>query len=66
MIGGLIHLEQLLTICSGSALSDNLLVDVGISQYQYNVGQQLLSVGIVVLEVREEKKRHADLGELQY
>lgn len=59
-------MEQLLTICSGSALSDNLLVDVGISQYQYNVGQQLLSVGIVVLEVREEKKRHADLGELQY
>jgi hypothetical protein len=36
----------------GNALTDNFLEDVGISQDQFNVGQQLLYVGIVVLEVR--------------
>lgn len=35
----------------GNALTDNFLEDVGISQASYNVGQQLLSVGIVLLEV---------------
>lgn len=38
-------------VSSGNALTDNFLVDVGISQYQFNVGQQLLSLGIVLLEV---------------
>jgi hypothetical protein len=36
---------------SGNALTDFFLQDVGITQNQYNVGQQLLSLGIVVLEV---------------
>ncbi|CAK7236665.1 hypothetical protein SCUCBS95973_009685 [Sporothrix curviconia] len=35
----------------GNALTDDFLVDVGITQYQYNVGQQLLSLGIVLLEI---------------
>ncbi|CAK7221697.1 hypothetical protein SEUCBS140593_004654 [Sporothrix eucalyptigena] len=35
----------------GNALTDNFLVDVGITQYQFNVGQQLLSLGIVLLEI---------------
>ena len=37
----------------GNALTDNFLKDVGISQANYNVGQQLLSVGIVLLEVSQ-------------
>ncbi|KAK8194883.1 alternative sulfate transporter [Phyllosticta capitalensis] len=35
----------------GNALTDYFLEDVGITQFQYNVGQQLLSVGIVALEI---------------
>ncbi|KJR89056.1 transporter [Sporothrix schenckii 1099-18] len=35
----------------GNALTDNFLKDVGITQYQFNVGQQLLSLGIVLLEI---------------
>ncbi|OKL57205.1 hypothetical protein UA08_07359 [Talaromyces atroroseus] len=35
---------------SGNALTDYFLADVGITQNQYNVGQQLLSVGIVIWE----------------
>lgn len=35
----------------GNAVTDNFMEDVGISQAQYNVGQQLLSAGIVVLEI---------------
>ncbi|KAL1984909.1 hypothetical protein VTN96DRAFT_8568 [Rasamsonia emersonii] len=35
----------------GNALTDFFLRDVGITQDQYNVGQQLLSLGIVVLEI---------------
>ncbi|KAK7519667.1 alternative sulfate transporter [Phyllosticta citriasiana] len=35
----------------GNALTDYFLEDVGITQFQYNVGQQLLSVGIVLLEI---------------
>ncbi|KAL0931547.1 alternative sulfate transporter [Colletotrichum truncatum] len=34
----------------GNALTDYFLRDVGISQNQFNVGQQLLSAGIVILE----------------
>ncbi|KAK8215909.1 alternative sulfate transporter [Phyllosticta capitalensis] len=34
----------------GNAQTDNFLEDVGITQYQYNTGQQLLSAGIVILE----------------
>lgn len=37
---------------SGNALTDFFLRDVHITQNQYNIGQQLLSLGIVVLEVR--------------
>lgn len=36
---------------SGNALTNNFLKDVGITQDQFNVGQQLLSVGIVLLEI---------------
>ncbi|GME64851.1 putative alternative sulfate transporter protein [Neofusicoccum parvum] len=35
----------------GNAVTDNFMEDVGITQAQYNVGQQLLSAGIVVLEI---------------
>ncbi|KAL1302327.1 hypothetical protein AAFC00_002737 [Neodothiora populina] len=35
----------------GNALTDNFLKDTGITQYQYNIGQQLLSAGIVILEI---------------
>ncbi|KAF2237340.1 alternative sulfate transporter [Viridothelium virens] len=35
----------------GNALTDFFLKDVGITQDQFNVGQQLLWVGIVVLEI---------------
>ena len=42
-----------LTLCdsSGNALTDFFFRDVGITQNQFNVGQQLLSLGIVLLEV---------------
>ncbi len=36
---------------SGNAVTDGFMEDVGITQSQYNVGQQLLFIGIVVLEV---------------
>lgn len=36
----------------GNALTDFFMQDVGITQNQFNVGQQLLSLGIVLLEVR--------------
>lgn len=32
-------------------MTDFFLRDVGITQFQFNVGQQLLSAGIVILEV---------------
>jgi hypothetical protein len=35
----------------GNALTDFFFRDVGITQNQFNVGQQLLSLGIVLLEV---------------
>ncbi|KAL2125017.1 hypothetical protein VTJ04DRAFT_1382 [Mycothermus thermophilus] len=35
----------------GNALTDFFLQEVGITQYQFNVGQQLLSAGIVLLEI---------------
>jgi hypothetical protein len=40
-----------LTARSGNTLTDYFLKDVGITQSQYNVGQQMLSLGIVLLEV---------------
>ena len=46
-----------LTISSGNTLTDNFLKDVGITQFQYNVGQQLLSLGIVLLEVSSYRHR---------
>lgn len=39
------------TLTSGNALTDFFLQEVGITQYQFNVGQQLLSAGIVLLEI---------------
>lgn len=42
--------DRILTI-SGNALTDFFLQDVGITQFQFNIGQQLLSAGIVLLEV---------------
>jgi Major Facilitator Superfamily. len=38
-------------MCSGNAMTDFFLQEVGITQYQFNIGQQLLSAGIVLLEV---------------
>ncbi|KAK3300565.1 major facilitator superfamily domain-containing protein [Chaetomium fimeti] len=35
----------------GNALTDYFLQDVGITQFQFNIGQQLLSAGIVLLEI---------------
>ncbi|KAF4973355.1 hypothetical protein FSARC_333 [Fusarium sarcochroum] len=35
----------------GNALTDNFFQDVGITQNQFNVGQQLLSLGIILLEI---------------
>lgn len=35
----------------GNALTDFFLADVGITQFQFNIGQQLLSLGIVLLEL---------------
>uniref|UniRef100_A0A8H7N2U3 Major facilitator superfamily (MFS) profile domain-containing protein n=1 Tax=Bionectria ochroleuca TaxID=29856 RepID=A0A8H7N2U3_BIOOC len=34
-----------------NALTDGFLKDVGITQDQFNIGQQLLSVGIIIIEV---------------
>jgi hypothetical protein len=34
-----------------NALTDNFLRDVGITQNEFNVGQQMLSLGIVLFEV---------------
>lgn len=39
---------------SGNALTDFFMKDVGITQFQFNIGQQLLSAGIVILEVCAE------------
>lgn len=36
---------------SGSALTDGFTFDIGITQNQYNTGNTLMSVGIVILEV---------------
>ncbi len=38
---------------SGNALTDFFFRDVGTTQNQFNVGQQLLSLGIVLFEVKE-------------
>ncbi|KAK4231150.1 hypothetical protein QBC38DRAFT_259693 [Podospora fimiseda] len=35
----------------GNAMTDFFLRDVGITQFQFNIGQQLLSAGIVILEI---------------
>ncbi|EAQ93102.1 hypothetical protein CHGG_01337 [Chaetomium globosum CBS 148.51] len=42
--------EEKALVRSGNALTDFFLQDVGITQFQFNVGQQLLSAGIVLLE----------------
>jgi len=44
---------------SGNALTDFFLNDVGITQNQFNFGQQLLALGIILLEVRESRKNGA-------
>jgi hypothetical protein len=36
---------------SGNALTDFFTFDIGISLNQFNIGQLLLSLGIVILEV---------------
>ncbi|KAG9497537.1 hypothetical protein J7337_010398 [Fusarium musae] len=43
--------EEKALVRNGNALTDNFLGDVGISQNWFNVGQQLLNAGIVLLEV---------------
>lgn len=42
---------QLDRVNAGNALTDNFLQEVGISQNSFNVGIQLLNVGIIVLEI---------------
>lgn len=42
---------MLITYGSGNALTDFFFKDTGITQNQFNIGQQLLSLGIVLLEV---------------
>jgi hypothetical protein len=44
-------LTMKLTSDSGNALTDFFLQDVGITQDQFKLGQQLLSLGIDLLEV---------------
>jgi len=46
---------------SGNALTDNFLQDVGITQNWFNVGQQLLNAGIVLLEVRPSSLQDWDI-----
>jgi hypothetical protein len=41
----------------GNALTEFFLRDVAITQNQFNVGQQLLSAGIVLLEVNASRAR---------
>lgn len=36
---------------AGNALTDGFLVDIGVSQDTFNVGQQLLNTGIIILEI---------------
>ncbi|KAJ4248369.1 hypothetical protein NW762_012699 [Fusarium torreyae] len=43
--------EENKLVRNGNALTDNFFQDVGITQNQFNVGQQLLSLGIILLEV---------------
>ncbi|EON96521.1 putative alternative sulfate transporter protein [Phaeoacremonium minimum UCRPA7] len=43
--------EEKALVRNGNALTDYFLKDVGITQNQFNVGQQLLSAGIVILEI---------------
>ncbi|KAG4281291.1 alternative sulfate transporter [Fusarium proliferatum] len=43
--------EEKALVRNGNALTDNFLHDVGISQNWFNVGQQLLNAGIVLLEI---------------
>ena len=42
---------------SGNALTDFFFRDVSITQDQFNIGQQLLSLGIVLLEVSDDDPR---------
>lgn len=34
-----------------NAITDNFMEDIGINQDQFNVGQQMLSLGIVLFEI---------------
>ncbi|EEU44840.1 uncharacterized protein NECHADRAFT_96352 [Fusarium vanettenii 77-13-4] len=43
--------EEKRLVRNGNALTDFFFEDVGITQNQFNVGQQLLSLGIVLLEI---------------
>lgn len=43
--------SKLTDVHSGNALTDFFFRDVGITQNQFNIGQQLLSLGIVLLEI---------------
>jgi hypothetical protein len=57
--------KKTLPLISGNALTDFFLQDVGITQNQFNVGQQLMSLGIVLLEVsfqnRPESSANVDV-----
>jgi hypothetical protein len=36
---------------SGNAMTDNFMKEVGITQFEYNVGNQLMYLGIVLFEI---------------
>ncbi|EFY87402.1 alternative sulfate transporter [Metarhizium acridum CQMa 102] len=36
---------------TANAITDNFMADVGIDQDQFNVGQQILSLGVVLTEI---------------
>lgn len=46
-----VHLAELDRGNISNAITDNMLEDVGITQNQLNVGQQMLSLGIVLFEI---------------
>lgn len=43
-------------------MTDGFLPDVGITQFQYNVGNQLMFVGIIVFEVSDGYSTGSNLG----
>ena len=47
----LTHISELDRGNIANAITNDFMEDIGVTQNQFNVGQQLLSAGIVLLEV---------------